>query len=160
VTSCAAKAAIVAEDEREAGARALLNLGHTFGHALEAELGYDERLLHGEAVAIGLVLAFELSPSAWCWLSSCRSASASARPRTPPPCGVTWRPSACRPISSRSPGSPAWSADALIDHMGRDKKVRGGKVSFVLVRGIGKAFITADVDLDDVAALLTGQIAA
>jgi 3-dehydroquinate synthase len=149
VTSCAAKAAIVAEDERESGARALLlNLGHTFGHALEAELGYDERLLHGEAVAIGLVLAFELSVG----LGLCPAADAAAVRRHVAAVGL--------PTDLESVPGVAWSADALIDHMGRDKKVRGGKVSFVLVRGIGKAFITADVDLDDVAALLTGQIAA
>jgi 3-dehydroquinate synthase len=148
VTSCAAQAAIVAEDERESGARALLNLGHTFGHALEAELGYDERLVHGEAVAIGLVLAFELSVG----LGLCPAADAAAVRRHVAAVGL--------PTDLESVPGVAWSADALIDHMGRDKKVRGGKVSFVLVRGIGKAFITADVDLDDVAALLTGQIAA
>ncbi len=148
LTSCAAKAAIVAEDEREAGARTLLNLGHTFGHALEAELGYDDRLLHGEAVAIGLVLAFDLSAG----LGLCPAADAAAVRRHLAAVGL--------PTDLESVPGVVWSADALIDHMGRDKKVRDGKVSFVLVRGIGKAFVTADVDLDDVAALLTGQIAA
>jgi 3-dehydroquinate synthase len=115
---------------------------------VEAELGYDERLLHGEAVAIGLVLAFELSVG----LGLCPAADAAAVRRHVAAVGL--------PTDLESVPGVAWSADALIDHMGRDKKVRGGKVSFVLVRGIGKAFITADVDLDDVAALLTGQIAA
>jgi len=148
LTSCAAKAAIVAEDEREAGVRALLNLGHTFGHALEAELGYDGRLLHGEAVAIGLVLAFELSSG----LGLCPAAAAAAVRRHLAAVGL--------PTELEAVPGVAWSVDGLIDHMGRDKKVRDGKVTFVLVKGIGKAFITGDVALDDVAALLTGQLAA
>ncbi len=148
LTSCAAKAAIVAEDEHESGVRALLNLGHTFGHALEAELGCDDRLLHGEAVAIGLVLAFELSAG----LGLCPAADAATVRRHMAAVGL--------PTDLESVPGVAWSVEALIDHMGRDKKVRDGKVNFVLVRGIGKAFVTADVDLDDVAALLTGQIAA
>ncbi len=147
LTSCAAKAAIVAEDEHESGVRALLNLGHTFGHALEAELGYDQRLLHGEAVAIGLVLAFELSAG----LGLCPAADAATVRRHMAAVGL--------PTDLESVPGVAWSVEALIDHMGRDKKVRDGKVSFVLVRGIGKAFVTTDVDLGDVAALLTGQVA-
>jgi 3-dehydroquinate synthase len=148
LTSCAAKAAIVAADERESGVRALLNLGHTFGHALEAELGYDGRLLHGEAVAIGLVLAFELSAG----LGLCPAADAAAVRRHLAAVGL--------PTDLESVPGVVWSVDALIEHMHRDKKVRGGRVSFVLVRGIGKAFVAADVALDDVAALLTDQLAA
>lgn len=148
LTSCAKKAEIVAADEREAGRRRLLNLGHTFGHALEAELGYDGRLLHGEAVAIGLVLAFELSAR----LGFCPAQEAARLRRhlaaVGLPTGLDWVPGC------------VWAVDALIDHMRRDKKVRDGRVSFVLARGIGRAFVADDVDLSDVADLLTGQIAA
>jgi 3-dehydroquinate synthase len=147
-TSCAAKAAIVAADERESGVRALLNLGHTFGHALEAEIGYDDRLLHGEAVAIGLVLAFELSAG----LGLCPAADAAAVRRHLAAVGL--------PTELEAVPGVVWSVAALIDHMGRDKKVRDGQVSFVLVRGIGEAFMASDVSLDDVAALLTDQLAA
>jgi len=148
LTSCAAKAAIVAEDERESGVRALLNLGHTFGHALEAEVGYDQRLLHGEAVAIGLVLAFELSSG----LGLCPAADAAAVRRHLAAVGL--------PTELEAVPGVVWSVEALIDHMGRDKKVRDGKVCFVLVRGIGEAFVTTDVAIEDVAAMLTGELAA
>jgi 3-dehydroquinate synthase len=148
LTSCAAKAAIVAEDERESGRRALLNLGHTFGHALEAELGYDQRLLHGEAVAIGLVLAFELSTA----LGLCPAADTAAVRRHLAAVGL--------PTDLEAVPGVVWSVEALIEHMRRDKKVRDGRVSFVLVRGIGKAFMAGDIALDDVAALLTDQLAA
>ncbi len=148
LASCAAKAAIVADDERETGRRALLNLGHTFGHAIEAELGYDGRLLHGEAVAIGLVMAFDLSAR----LGLCPAADAQRVRRHLAVVGL--------PTGLDAVGGQAWSAAALIDHMGRDKKVRDGKVAFVLTRGIGRAFLSPEVDLGDVEALLTSQIAA
>lgn len=148
LTSCAAKAAIVAADERESDLRALLNLGHTFAHALEAELGYDDRLLHGEAVAIGLVLAFELSAG----LGLCPAADAAAVRRHLAAVGL--------PTELEAVPGVVWSVEALIEHMCRDKKVRDGRVGFVLVRGIGKAFVARDIALDDVAALLTDQLAA
>ncbi len=148
VTSCAAKAAIVAADERESGTRQLLNLGHTFAHALEAELGYDDRLLHGEAVAIGLVMAFDLSAR----LGLCPTAEAARVRRHLAAVGL--------PTGLDSVPGCVWSADALVEHMRRDKKVRDGKVTFVLARGIGGAFVESDVDLADVEVLLTGQVAA
>lgn len=134
VTSCAAKAKIVVADEKESGVRALLNLGHTFGHALEAEMGYGEGLLHGEAVAIGMVLAFDLSAR----LGLCPAADAArvrahmeavGLPATPPRSG---------------PRGPVTAA-ALIAHMSHDKKMKDGAVTFVLARRIGEAFLSRDV---------------
>ena len=148
LTSCAAKGAIVAEDERESGRRALLNLGHTFGHALEAETGYGSELLHGEAVAIGMVMAFELSSQ----LGLCPPEDVARLRRhlaaVGLPTGLEWLP------------GRSWSAEALIDHMSRDKKVKDGRIGFVLARGIGRAFVSREVETSDVAALLNGAIAA
>jgi 3-dehydroquinate synthase len=133
-TSCKAKAKIVGEDEKEAGVRALLNLGHTFGHALEAEMGYGDGLLHGEAVGIGMVMAFDLSAR----MGLCPAADAErARkhlssvglPVTPPKTGIHGK----------------ITTDALIGHMAQDKKVADGAITFILARGIGHAFTTADV---------------
>jgi 3-dehydroquinate synthase len=142
-TSCAAKAAIVAEDEREAGRRALLNLGHTFGHALEAEAGYGEALLHGEAVAIGMVMAFALSAR----LGLCA-------PQTTERVRAHLRsvglPTALDELSFR----PSWPAETLLAHMRHDKKVEDGRLRFVLARGIGAAFVCATVSGDDVVAVL------
>ena len=136
VTSCKAKARVVAEDEREAGARALLNLGHTFGHALEAETGYGAELLHGEGVAIGMVLAFDLSHR----LGLCPAEDAKRVREHFRTVGLPVRP----PRAGRhGPITPK----RLIDHMGQDKKVKDGAVQFILARGIGKAFITADVPM-------------
>ncbi|MBI3708191.1 MAG: 3-dehydroquinate synthase [Proteobacteria bacterium] len=143
--SCAAKARIVAADEREDGVRALLNLGHTFGHALEAAIGYDDRLLHGEAVAIGLVLAFELSVR----LGLCPAADA-ARLR---------RHLAVVGLPTAVPRGP-WTTDRLVELMHQDKKVSAGRVTFVLARGIGRAFVARDVDLAAVRALLDQTAAA
>ena len=148
MTSCAAKAAIVATDEREAGARALLNLGHTFGHALEAETGYSGELLHGEAIAIGLIMAFDLSAR----LRLCPAADAARLRRH---LGAVGLPTGLEALAGR-----AWSVERLLDHMSRDKKVRGGRITFVLARGIGRAFLADDVDLADVEALLTNAVAA
>jgi len=148
VTSCAAKAAIVAADEREQGARALLNLGHTFAHALEAETGYTDELLHGEAVAIGLVMAFDLSVR----LGLCPAEDAARVRRHLAALGL---PTGLESIAGR-----IWAAASLLDHMRSDKKVRDGKVAFVLARGIGRAVLSEDVNLSDVEALLTSAIAA
>ena len=142
VTCCAAKAAIVAEDEREAGRRALLNLGHTFGHALEAQSGFGDALLHGEAVAIGMVLAFDLSAR----LGLCRPADAERVRRHLSELGL--------PVGLHGLADRSWSADGLLAHMARDKKVRGGKLGLVLVRGIGEAFVTRDVAAEDIRAVL------
>jgi len=143
LTSCAAKAAIVAADEREAGGRALLNFGHTFAHALEAETGYSDELLHGEAVAIGMVMAFELSAR----LGHCPWEDAARVRRHLAAIGL--------PTSLDADGGRVWNAAAVIEHMGRDKKVKGGRLTFVLTRGIGQAFLCDDVDLTEVEALLT-----
>jgi 3-dehydroquinate synthase len=140
--SCRAKAEVVAADEFETGDRALLNLGHTFGHALEAETGYSDRLLHGEGVAIGMVLAFELSAR----LGLCdRQAPALVRAHLRR-LGL--------PASPADIPGPRLDARRLVGHMAQDKKVKDGRVAFVLARGIGRAFLSSDVAAADVEALL------
>jgi 3-dehydroquinate synthase len=146
--SCAAKARIVGADERESGARALLNLGHTFAHALEAECGYSDELLHGEAVAIGLVMAFDLSAQ----LGLCSSEDAARVERHLGAVGLPTEPTA---IEGRT-----WNSERLLDHMRRDKKVQDGRITFVLARGIGQAFLARDVDLREVSGLLEQALAA
>jgi len=145
-TSCEAKAAIVAADEREAGQRALLNLGHTFGHALEAETGYGDALLHGEAVAIGMVMAFDLSAR----FGLCPLDDAARVRRHLAAVGL---PTGLDAVPGR-----AWSIDNLLDHMARDKKVTGGRVRFVLAHGIGQSFIAGDVDIGDVRRFLEDSV--
>jgi len=141
VTSCRAKAQIVAADEREADERALLNFGHTFAHALEAETGYSGELLHGEAVAIGMIMAFDLSQSmGLCVAEEVRRVRRHFE-RIGLPTALTTR-------------GRRWKPASLIGHMRHDKKVRDGKLRFVLTRGIGKAFVTADVDMKAVARVL------
>lgn len=147
-TSCRAKARIVATDEREGGVRALLNLGHTFGHALEAETGYGGALLHGEAVAIGMVMAFEMSVA----LGIC-PASDLARLRAH--YAATDLPAAATRVGQRR-----WSSAALIEHMMHDKKTRDGRLTFILTRGIGKSFIADDVPVETVRAALDRALAA
>ena len=144
--SCEMKAEIVGQDEREAAQRALLNLGHTFGHALEAETGYGDALLHGEAVAIGMVMAFDLSVR----LGLCPAADRDRVARHLAAVGLPTRPDRSR----------NWSVDALLHHMTRDKKVRDGRLTFILVRGIGQAFVTNEVPAEPVAAVLADAIAA
>ncbi len=134
--SCRMKAAIVARDERENGERALLNLGHTFGHALEAATGYSDRLLHGEGVAIGIALAFRLSVR----LGLCPGQDAERVVRHLQAVGL---PAAIADIAGPRPG-----VETLIEHMRHDKKAKDGAVTFVLARGIGQAFTTADVPMD------------
>ena len=146
VESCKAKAAIVAADEREADQRALLNLGHTFGHALEAETGYGDALLHGEAVAIGMVLAFDMSTQ----LGLCPASDSDRMRRHLAAIGLPTAP-------GQALGNQ-WSADALIGHMAKDKKVVDGKLTFVLTRGIGQAFLSQDVTRDDLLTLLEGAM--
>jgi len=149
VTSCRAKARTVAADERESGVRALLNLGHTFGHALEAEIGYGNDLLHGEAVAIGMILAAELSAN----LGLCPAADA-ARIRAH--LAAVGLPT---DVPKRGPRGPV-TADALIAHMARDKKVQDGASTFVLLRGIGKAFLSTAVPAARVKETLTVALGA
>jgi 3-dehydroquinate synthase len=137
--SCRKKAEIVAADETERGRRALLNLGHTFGHALEAAAGYDGRLLHGEAVSIGMVLAFHLSSRT----GRCPQDDTDRVRAHLSECGL---PVAIPAIQ------PKLNADAgkIIDFMKNDKKAAGGKMVFILAHGIGKSFISRDVEIDDV----------
>jgi 3-dehydroquinate synthase len=146
--SCKAKAAIVGADERESADRALLNLGHTFGHALEAECGYGDELLHGEAVAIGMVMAFDLSAR----LGLCPLEDAARVQRHLASLGLPTSPGW---IDGRS-----WSSGRLVEHMSRDKKVKDGRIGFVLARGIGQAFTPAFADLAEVEAMLDEAIAA
>jgi len=133
--SCRMKAAIVARDERETGERALLNLGHTFGHALEAATGFSDRLIHGEGVAIGMALAFQLSVR----LGLAPGQDAERFVRHLKAAGL---PSAISDI----PG-PRPATDDLIAAMGHDKKVKDGKLTFILLKGLGRSFVTSDVPL-------------
>jgi 3-dehydroquinate synthase len=148
VTSCQAKARIVAADEREWGERALLNFGHTFAHALEAETGYSGELLHGEAVAIGMIMAFELSQI----LGLCPPQETNRVRRHFGKIGL--------PVTPKGLGSRRWNAAALLARMRHDKKARDGKLRFVLTRGIGQAFVGADVGLEAVAQVLERALAA
>ena len=147
-TSCAAKAAVVAEDERENGIRALLNFGHTFGHALEAETGFGSEMLHGEAVAIGMIMALDLSVR----MGLCPAADLD---RTTAHFGATGLP-----VSVSAGGNRKWDPVTLIGHMGHDKKVRDGRVTFILARAIGDAFIARDVDMAAVEDMLRHAVAA
>ena len=142
--SCRMKAEIVARDERETGERALLNLGHTFGHALEAATGYSDRLLHGEGVAIGMALAFRLSAK----LGLSPDVDAERVERLLRASGL--------PAGIADIPGPRPSVDALLGHMTHDKKARDGKLTFILVRGLGRAFVTSEVPLDAVRDVLTG----
>ncbi len=142
LTSCEAKARIVEADEHEAGKRALLNLGHTFAHAFEAEAGYNGSLLHGEAVAAGLGLAFDLSVD----LGIC-AADDAAR------CKAHLH-AVNLPASQSDIAAGNVAASRLIDHMKHDKKMRNGRMNFILVRAIGDAFVSGDVPSHAVKSLL------
>ena len=141
--SCEMKADIVARDEKERGDRALLNLGHTFGHALEAATGYSDRLLHGEGVSVGCALAFETSMR----LGLCPQ-------ETPSRVRAHLKAMGMKTDLADIPGDLP-DAQALIGLMGQDKKVRDGEITFILARGIGEAFSTPDVDLDVVRSVLS-----
>lgn len=145
-TSVKAKAAIVARDEHETGDRALLNLGHTFGHALEAWTGYSDRLLHGEGVSIGMCLAFRLSEH----LGLSPKGTAERVSRHLKAVGLPVR-------INDIPGGRA-DPDNLMRLMAQDKKVQRGRLTFILVRGIGQAFVTRDVDPAEVRAFLAREI--
>ncbi len=141
---CRAKAAIVAADEREAGQRALLNLGHTFGHALETECGFDDVLRHGEAVALGTVLAFALSAD----LGLAPPGDAVRVRRHFSGLGL---PVA---LNGGALAGRRWPAERLMAHMQSDKKVSGGRLVFILARRIGEAFVARDVPAEAVLAAL------
>jgi 3-dehydroquinate synthase len=146
---CAHKARIVAADEREEGERALLNLGHTFGHALEAETGYSQRLLHGEGVAVGMGLAFRLSAM----LDLCDAALA---PRVERHLAESGLPARLGDVDGARLFSPA----VLLEHMKQDKKVRDGRLVFILAEAIGRAVQRNDVAPEAVETLLREQLAA
>jgi len=146
--SCRAKAAVVVRDEREDGDRALLNLGHTFGHALERITRYDStRLVHGEGVAIGLNLAFRFSA----FLGLCPAADAERVEAHFAAAGLPTR-------LTQVPGGSG-TAEDLLDAMAQDKKVKGGALTFILARGIGRSFIAPGIGADKVRAFLAGEIA-
>ena len=146
--SCLAKADVVARDEREHGARALLNLGHTFGHALEAATGYGDTLLHGEGVAIGMAMAFRFSEQ----LSLCPPGAAA---RVAGHLEAMNLPTSLAGIKSSLP-----DVAGLIEIMRQDKKSQGGKLVFILVRGIGDAFVAREVDEHAVQAFLQMELQA
>ena len=144
-TSCRMKADIVARDERESGDRALLNLGHTFGHAFEAAAGFSERLLHGEAVALGMALAAEFSVRI-----GALPPSASERVRRH--LAAAGLPVDCGGVEELP------DADRLMELIAQDKKVKRGKLTFILLRDIGAAYITSDVDPAAVRAFLAEKL--
>ena len=146
-TSCRAKAAIVARDETETGERALLNLGHTFGHALEAATGYGARLLHGEAVAIGMAMAFRFSHR----LGLCRAEDAARVGHHLAGAGL---PTSVAGVRDALPGP-----EGLLAYMRQDKKAKAGRLTFILVRAIGEAFIARGVPDGDVLAFLAAELA-
>ncbi len=143
---CRAKAGIVARDERETGERALLNLGHTFGHALEAGCGFSDRLLHGEGVALGMALAFEFSARKGL-IGEADAARVTAH------LAAVGLPTRIDQIPGGVPG-----ADTLLDLIAQDKKVKRGKLTFILVRGIGAAFVENNVDPAEVRAFLETRL--
>jgi shikimate kinase/3-dehydroquinate synthase len=145
--ACRGKAGIVARDEREHGERALLNLGHTFGHALEAACGFSDRLLHGEAVAAGMALAFAFSARQG--LLPVAEAERAVRHLTD-----VGLPTRVKDIPGTLP-----PVDHLMDLIAQDKKVKRGMLTFILVRGIGAAFVEADVDPGTVRAFLSEKLA-
>ncbi len=145
-TSVAGKAAIVARDERETGDRMLLNLGHTFGHALEGWAGYSDKLLHGEAVAIGTCLAFALS-------HELGLTDAATVQRVIAHLAAAGLPTRIADIPGGQPDAPT-----LVKFMAQDKKVRDGKLTLILVRGIGQAFTSREVTTAKVQDFLSRQL--
>lgn len=145
-TSCRSKAGIVAEDEREAGVRALLNLGHTFGHALESWAGYDGTVLHGEGISIGMVMAFELSEQ----LGYCAAGAAHRAETHFKSVGL---PTRVADIAKNN--GP--TADELLKSMAQDKKVSRGKLVFIMAHDIGECFIDREVPMDALSDYLHSQ---
>ncbi|MDR7035368.1 3-dehydroquinate synthase/shikimate kinase/3-dehydroquinate synthase [Methylobacterium sp. BE186] len=146
---CRAKAGVVVRDEREDGERALLNLGHTFGHALERLTGYDSgRLVHGEGVAIGLALAFRFSAR----LGLCPGQEAG---RVANHLALAGLPTRLQQVPGGCGG-----AEAILDAMAQDKKVRDGALTFILARGIGQSFIAPGIDRAEVRAFLDDELRA
>jgi 3-dehydroquinate synthase len=150
-TSCRAKAAIVARDERETGERALLNLGHTFGHALEAATGFSDRLFHGEGVAVGMVLAAEFSAQ----LGKISDADATRIKHHLSSVGL---PTRLQDIAGFAQEGLA-DADTLMALMAQDKKVKRGKLTFILLEAIGRAVIAPNVEPTPVRDFLARKLA-
>jgi 3-dehydroquinate synthase len=147
VRSVEIKSTIVGEDEKEAGRRALLNLGHTFGHAIEAELGFDEaRITHGEAVALGCAMAFRFSAAR----GLCEGRVADRVEQVITAAG----------LPARLADVGAFSADALVDRMAGDKKAEGGRLTLILARSIGDTFVDKAVDRIALATFLKAEGAA
>jgi 3-dehydroquinate synthase len=142
MVSCRMKAAIVAVDEREEGDRALLNFGHTFGHALEAETGFGDRLLHGEAVALGMVLAFDFAVR----LGLASGQDAHRVRHHIADAGL--------PTELAAIGLSGSAADRLMAHMGKDKKVRDGAITLILPRRIGEVFVMRDAPVGELRSFL------
>ncbi|MCF8472997.1 MAG: 3-dehydroquinate synthase, partial [Sphingomonadaceae bacterium] len=146
IRSVQSKARIVAADETErTGTRALLNLGHTFGHALEADTGFSDRLFHGEAVAAGMALAFRYSVR----LGLCPAEDAERVSTLLNRAGLP---------TTLSEAGVSSNGGALVDYMRHDKKMSGGTLPFLLARGIGQTFLSKEVSLDDVAAFLDSEV--
>ncbi|ODT86009.1 3-dehydroquinate synthase [Phenylobacterium sp. SCN 70-31] len=139
------KAEIVAEDEKEQGRRALLNLGHTFGHALEAETGYGDALLHGEAVGAGMALAFRFSAAQ----GFCPGQDAAR--------AVAGIAASGLPTTLAEVAGHPFDATRLVAHMAQDKKAEAGRLTFILARALGDAFVARDVDADAVLAFLRAE---
>jgi 3-dehydroquinate synthase len=147
VRSVKIKSAIVGEDEKEAGRRALLNLGHTFGHAIEAELGFDEaRITHGEAVALGCAMAFRFSA----FTGVCEAVEAERVETAIAAAGLPTRLATVGTLST----------EALIKRMAGDKKAEGGRLTLILARAVGEAFVDKAVDRPTLAAFLKSEGAA
>ena len=146
--SCRMKAEIVARDERETGDRALLNLGHTFGHAFEAAAGFSGRLLHGEAVALGTSMAMEFS------------ARHQLLPMTEAERAIKHLAAVGLPTKTSQVEGGVPGTDVLMDLIAQDKKVKRGKLTFILSRGIGAAFVAPDVDADSVRSFIAEKISA
>jgi 3-dehydroquinate synthase len=144
--ACRGKAGVVARDERETGERALLNLGHTFGHAFEAAAGFSTKLLHGEAVSLGIACAFEFS------------AKRGLMPQADAERAVRHLAAVGLPTHIKDVPAVQTNADDLMALIAQDKKVRRGKLTFILVRGIGQAFVAPDVDPAEVRAFLAEKL--
>jgi 3-dehydroquinate synthetase len=144
---CRTKAAIVARDERETGDRALLNLGHTFGHAFEAACGFSDRLLHGDAIGFGMALAFEFS------------ARRGLLPRADADRVISHLAAVGLPTHVKDIPGGAPGLDTIMNLVAQDKKVKRGKLTFILLRGIGAAFVARDVEVTEVESFLAEKIA-
>ncbi|OUS12983.1 3-dehydroquinate synthase [Rhodospirillales bacterium 47_12_T64] len=147
LTSCKAKADIVTQDEKESGVRGLLNLGHTFGHALEAEARYNGSLLHGEAISIGMVMAHDISVELGLSAPEVAKTVRSHFESIGLPVEASF-------VSSNALGGKRLEVSRLMDHMSRDKKVSDGRLTFVMTKGIGQAYLDNAVDMTAVADFL------